>query len=514
MYVDTTTQTPRSVFPQMPKSLLYPNSQLHDAIDPSKGNLKQQRQNLKLKKEKLASNMQEVEEQLHRIAKQSGIVEDLEESFRLMNSLPIFQMNCEFKEAHSQRSILAKFGSDLQQQIDFIQSQIDQATYQLKQKKEKEESEEKEEVDTMRIVERKIREQEIQLKQLRAISDALNTEVLSRENEVIQLEMKASEHLNEIKRVKKFNYDLCDKKCRILQQRNKIFVQKQLIEEERKKYLERMENANIKISLAIHKSKELDKLEEELNEKEKELKKKVDEFTQMKCDRSKKKIEEAKKRQVLKQQKERQQLNEMRYLAKEEDELIYEINEIEFQISSDQKAVDSRYNNLSVTKESKDTNFNLKKSNLLVIVNDYQDKLKDKKTPDQLASEIKAVKEENEKISKETEEKTVEINEIKKKLTPEEKVDEMKKELQKQMKATIIHEREINSQLGAIKAEEREASNDEEEMKRNLSLIEAEISLTKKNDSATTSMLKICKEQAETLRKRYEIYLQAQQLEQ
>ena len=162
MYVDTTTQTPRSVFPQMPKSLLYPNSQLHDAIDPSKGNLKQQSQNLKLKKE-----------QLHRIAKQSGIVEDLEESFRLMNSLPIFQMNCEFKEAHSQRSILAKFGSDLQQQIDFIQSQIDQATYQLKQKKEKEESEEKEEVDTMRIVERKIREQEIQLKQLRAISDMI-----------------------------------------------------------------------------------------------------------------------------------------------------------------------------------------------------------------------------------------------------------------------------------------------------------------------------------------------------
>ena len=144
MYVSVTTQTPRSSFPQMPKSILYPHSQLHDAIDPSKGNLKQQRQNLKLKKEKLANNVLEIEEQLHRIAKQSGIVQDLEESLRLMNSLPIFQMNCEFKEANSQRSILAKFGSDLKQQIDYVQSEIDEATYKLKQKSEKPDSEETE----------------------------------------------------------------------------------------------------------------------------------------------------------------------------------------------------------------------------------------------------------------------------------------------------------------------------------------------------------------------------------
>lgn len=514
MYVSVTTQTPRSSFPQMPKSILYPHSQLHDAIDPSKGNLKQQRQNLKLKKEKLANNVLEIEEQLHRIAKQSGIVQDLEESLRLMNSLPIFQMNCEFKEANSQRSILAKFGSDLKQQIDYVQSEIDEATYKLKQKSEKPDSEETEEVDTMRLVEKKIREQEIQLKQLRAMSDALNTEVLSRENEVIQLEMKATDHLKEVNEVKKLKHVLYDKKCRLLQTRNKIFVQKQQIEEERKAALQKLENANIKLSLAIHKSQDLDKLETELKEKEKEIKQKQEEFVQLKCDRSKKKVEEAKKRRILKQKKEAKQLQEMRYLAREEDELMYEISEIEFQISADQKSVDSRYNNLSVTKETKDANFNMKKSNLMTMVVDIQDKLKDKKTPEELATEIKAAKEKNDQLSKETEEKKAEIGEIQKQLTPDEKVDDIKKELQKQMKATMIQEREINSKLGAIKAEEREASNDEEEMERNLSLIEAEISLTKKNDSATTSMLKICTEQAETLKKRYEIYLQAQQLEQ
>lgn len=507
------TQTPRSSFPQMSRSLLYPNSELHDVIDVNKGSIKQQKKNLKIQKEKLANNVKEVEEQLQKVLKQSGIVQDLEEDFRLMDSLPIFQMHCEFKEVNSQRSILAKFGADLKQQIDFVESELDEATYQLKQAKERAESGEPEEVDTIHFVEQKIREQEIQLKELRSISNALNTEVLSRENEVIQLEMQASKHLKEIKEAKELKNQLTIRKYEALHKKELYIKQSQENDKKNHDISQKLENARVKLSLAQNDSIRLNLLEKELDEKEKLLKAKSEELIQLHQKRSQNIIKETNKKIKRKEKKEMKQLHEMRCLAKEEDELLYEINEMEFQLDNDQKEFNMKSDSLSITKDSKDKAFNSRKTKLIILVDDMKERLKNKKTPEELQTEIQIARQENDKISKETEDKRSEISEIKKKLTPDEKVDEMKKELQKQMKSTLIQEREINSKLGAIKAEEREATNDEEEMKRSLSLIEAEISLTKKNDSATSSMLKICREQTETLRKRYEIYLEAQRIE-
>ncbi|OHT14152.1 hypothetical protein TRFO_03195 [Tritrichomonas foetus] len=500
MYLSKQTQTPRSSFTQVRKSILYPNAKFHEVFDPSLGTIAQQRKKLKIDREKLFADMKEVEERLQKIELQLGVVKEIEQDLESLNSSsPIFKDSLLGKEAKSQISLLRKIGADLKQQIIYVQDEIDDAQIQLQKMAERDQEND----ETIRLVEKKIHEKEVEVQKLRDLADALNSDILMKENEVFQLELKAVAHQEKLDKLSNDKRELLYKKYDIIINQELLFNEVKRIEKELHQFTERDNLAKTQLTNALDEANFLDRKEMDLMDKEKYLREENEKLNRLKYEISKKKIIDVQRRLQYKETTELQQIQEMRELAKEEDEIVQEIEDLEFQNEIDEKRLDTKERSLNITRESQEKAFLSRQTKLLYSINLIQDKLNKSKPQGELEEVIRQGREDNERMANETIQMKKDIEEIKKAMMPEDELNKKKEFLQKQVKVIMIQEREINSKLGAINAEEREIEHDEEEMRQNMSVIEAEKSLTKKNDDAVVRIRKICKDQLEQLMKKY-----------
>ena len=504
------TQTPRSAFTQIKKSYLFPNSQYHEVFDPVHGSLEEQRKDLEIKKGKLDVEMRKVVDKLNKIERQQEILEDLDDELKYIDSQSSLigdnrHMN---KEANEQRTMLQKIGADIKQHIEVVIEELQDEAVRLRQK-----TRDQLDIEILRSIEKKINDKEVEILTLRELSDALNKEIVTRENEVIQIEQRAIQHQNEIDKVQIRKRELLYLKMD--GERNKEIVLKEIHRIQREKELvsNRAKFAQTKLDEALKESQRLDQLEMHLNQKEESLKVRNQEINEMKMYNAKARVTATKNRSFLKEKREIKQLEEMRRLGKEEDEINEAIADLEYKNEFDEKKIATKSRGLAVTKESADKAFNTMKSRLATNIDRINSNVMKRKTHEELLFEIKQAKTNASFLTANIQTKKREIKEVKILMKPEEQINQMKCELQKRVKSIMIQERETNSDFVNVRQEEEEIEADEEEMRQNFTVLEAEKNLIKQQDAATEAMIQISKERLKDLKKKYQILVDQQEKE-
>ena len=495
------TQTPQSSFPQMSSSLVYPNITWHAAIDFKNGSLPEQRMQLRKRKEKLRADYQDVQKRLAKVEKQAGVVRNLEQDFQSMKSsiLPVYSLP---NEANFQRSLLAKFGADLRQQIDFVESQLNESTIELQQTQSKYLSIDEDKA-TMKMVKKKIREQEFQLKTLKSMSDALDSEVLSRENEVIQLEFEARNHQNAMNEAKQKKKELFFQKFESLKKKEDIQNQIKAIEKQKNDFEQKKVDAEKELLIATNCSKSLNAVEEELNEKEKQNQEKTEMLNRLRSRESEDKLNRT-VNQMEKCQQNRKVFH-VESIEQEEEKLILETGKLEVQTANDERNLNKKSEILKITKLSQDKAFETRMTKVNSLMFDMKMILASKSSIEKVDSDIQKAREKKEQMVKEIAEKKKEIESIKLKLLNETKIEQMKADLASESKWAIVYARKINSELLSVKDDERSLEIEEDSIAQNLKIIKTDIELSKKNYDATIAMLKLAKEQSDSLEKRLKV---------
>ncbi|OHT13171.1 hypothetical protein TRFO_16846 [Tritrichomonas foetus] len=497
----TVARTPKSTTLKKTKRLNTPKGRFAAILDQRKANLNQQKQKLGLAKSKLENDQREVDEEMKKILEQQKLVSELEADLKSLDpSVSILSENFHPSLLKQQMTMLQKTEADLKQQLIIAQRLLEESSYQLRAS-----DNISDDPDVVRSIENEFKQRSVQVKMLRELLDTLKCEILSRENEVILLEVEAVQHRKEVNEKNQVKEDLMKRRKGAEMGKRNIVIEIRQCEQLIRDLSNKQKKLKTEMTSAESERDRLDNLEKDLTERENQSKQKREELEKLKYDLNQARIIRVQNQVKEKDEKEEKEFQDLRNPPPSAEDQEKENADFEIQLASEERSLDLRAQKLNIEKETQNRVWDEKKQKILSKIQAIEDKLQKNELTDELKANIEKAKSENENLKKEIDARKAEIEELRKQILSDEEVSKMRQQLQGLVKETLIEEREVNSKLFAIQSEERDLNEDEKELRQNKAMLEADINLTKKHDASINSMINICQKQLEDVKKKYEI---------
>ena len=474
-------------------------------IEQRRKNLEEERRKLALAKEKLRRDMKSIEEEKNYVLEQDKKLESLETDMSKTEvELEEMSIRPGGSELVQQKTLLQKTAADLRQQIAIAQEELELA------KKKNDDS--TMEYHTHVMLQNKIAEKTLRVEKLRDLLNTLNTEVLTRENEVMEMELQAIEHKELVEKAAKQKEELLHRQHDAEEEKQKLVASIKAREKQRKNLADQSQETQKQLTEARNYSLELQELSNELDQKEHDLQLRTQNLEQLKTDLEKKRAERINAEMKRKEERESMK-NTLSSLTPNYDTDIDSFD-LERLIEQDQRSLTNRRETLKVERENYEQSYEEKKKKSLVLLADLRKRLKEAGNEETLESQMKQITETNSKLESEIAEKKRQIEELKKQILSDEEMNQRETDLQNKLKAVILQEKNINNRLTALQTEEDELDNDEDVLLSTREEIESEKKMLKLKMDSSEKMYSIYQQQLSAAQDRLKnLTLQLQHIE-
>ena len=346
--------------------------------------------------------------------------------------------------------------------------------------------------------------QQMKVRKLYELMGMMKKEIIDRENDVIQLELSANDHINSIEEQEKYKKEIDERTLIAKNKRdelNELKVEKS----------DRLEQAHTSLDTAQEKYNEI-KLENEklmklsiqCDMREKDLKQKKAELEQRRKalnDRQKNRIQLQHNTQDMIEKRNKD-------ISEHPIDPNFDISAFEKEVEKEEKEIKRKLNEFEAKTQQKFSMLQEKKNVLASDITYIKKNLKKAKNIEDLIHELHALQAENANNKRHNDQKQREIEELKGKILPEDIFEQKNQEVQSQMTHILQFEREINNLESKLDGDEDMLDNEEEVMRQIKDEIDSEKKMLQLKEDAANRMLSIYKHQLETSTERYKQLMQ------
>ena len=442
-------------------------------------NLEHQKELLRQAKARLQRDINEVDEINKRISQQETDLDAFEDDLNSQEKTSSFiSISPELKsELKHQYTVLIKTEADLKQAIVQAQRELDEANMALKTTQG--------ELDAISIqdMEQQLQEKLILVQVLKELVDSMNTEILTRENEVMALELDAVEHNKQVKELAIEREELERRKQMAAEQKAKLDRETQIELLKSQKLAEKQALLECQLMEALQKRDHLIRYEMELNELYVSVENRRKEAADAKTKMTEEKIGHVSGQIADFEAEEREIRDSYRtFLAskfKEEEEMA----EMETVLEKDEREWNSKIVDLEAEDGKATVAWNAKRERLQNMIDSLKATLSEMKTKDQIQEEVQKQQEANEQMKEVIAAKKAEIEEIRKELMGRSEIEAKMKEATSELAEVMAKEQELRRELMRLEAEEGDIQADEAHLKIFRTEVETErLEIEKRNE--------------------------------
>lgn len=449
----------------------------YEKLQQREENLAKEKRKLELAKLKLHSDFEELE-------RQRRILEEEENEISGFNQ----QMMKDQSQLGQQSLYLKKMESDLRKQIEIAERELEGMKQGGRDPKSLKE----------------ITNQQIRVDKLHELMDLMQNEILTRENEVIQMELDAIDHKKNLEKAEKIKKDLEQRKIRALNKKKQLLeltsIRTQNIEQMESSFQlakRRLAEAQNERDRLLSLSKSYDLEEEEMKAKSEDL------------NRRRLKIAENKQTriQLHKEVKEEIAIRE-KLLAEHPIDPSFDLEAFQMEVEKGEKDLQESILQFETRHNQAISSLQATKDKLIDDINSLKSELSKNKSLEELQKELEEAQKSCSESKKIMDEKNREIEELKSKILSEDEMNRKNEDYKAELKRILNLERELKTLETRIQNDEDQLEADEDSIKQTRSEIDSERKMLQLNTDASNKMITLYKQQYEKATERYQTLLQ------
>lgn len=455
-------------------------------LEKRKGSLADQRHQLQLAQQKLQRDLENLRESKEKLIAQE------DELAKLGEQLQTLVPGEERPTEHIHRSmVLRKTEADLRQQLQIAEAELEEAETHVKANRDDLDK------STLASLERALHEKLIVVQTLRRLILAMNSDLVTRENEVFERELRAKEKQKLLDAAHQEEEELAERRRVVEESKRLLFASIQRIEQTNHKLLQEKVAIQSQLDAALNEKARLALLSAELNEREEALEAKVQELLckkesleQLRLHRFEEELRgklggHAAKRIAVEEEEEEEEALE------DESDLIA----MEYEIEREERTLSERIRELEI-KRQKGTAFWMAKIESLQKMNDsLSEQLSSMPPLEELQGQIKAQQEANQRIEEEIQAKDQEVQELKGQLQSPDVLSQQRRDVEAERKKMARLEQQLRDELENLESDEKAVQAEEERMKQTRQRIEEEKQQIRATNAANRKLMDILRAQ-------------------
>lgn len=467
-------------------------------------NLDEEKYKLELAKKKLRRDMNSIKAEQNYFLEQDKKLENIEtEITKSESEIEKLELTPNSLDLSQQKTFLQKTAADLRQQLEFAQEELNLVKKQSEDKSNEEQ--------TRLMLEKQIAEKTMRVEKLHDLFDTLNNEVLTRENEVMEMELQAIEHKELVEKASKKKDELLRRKRACEEEKQKLQNSIRNREKQRLEIEEQIKNAQDQLNKARNISLELEHNSKTLDDREHDLQLKREKLQNLKIELEKKRTSRINTEMKRKEERDAMKAKLSTLTSFDDNIDTYELERI---IEQDEKSLAQRRQEFALQRENYEKSYAEKKQKSLDLLSELKQRLIEAGNEEDLEFQMKQLTESNKNLQSKIEEKTKQIDEIKKQILTDEQMQQCEIDLQNRIKEIMAKEKSTNQRLAALQIEEDELDNSEETITSTREEIESEKRMLKLKMDASTKMFNIYTQQLNAAQERLQnLTKQLQQIE-
>lgn len=449
----------------------------YEKLQQREENLAKEKRKLELAKLKLHADFEELERLRRNLEEEENEISGFNQ-----------QMMKDQSQLGKQSLYLKKMESDLRKQIEIAELELEG----MKQN----------DHDPKALKE--IANQQIRVDKLHELMDLMQNEILTRENDVIQMELAAVDHKKNLEKTEKLKKELDARMARALSKKQQLMELTSI----RQSRIDQMESSfqAVKKQL-INAQAERDRLNElsrSYDLEEAELKAKSEDLA-----RRRSKLDENQKARIALQKEVREELEiRERLLAEHPIDPSFDLDTFQMEVEKEEKDLQESILRFETRHNQTISSLQTKKDKLTDDINTLKNEINSGKSLEELQKELLEAQRTSSESRKVMDEKNKEIEELKSKILSEAEINQRMEENKAETKRIMALERELNSLLSRIQTEEDQLEGDEESIKQARGEIESERRMLQLKEDAANKMINIYKQQYEQAAERYQTLVQ------
>lgn len=465
-----------------------------------KVNLSEETKKLRLAQKKLNADMDELEIERSRLAVHERQIEQLSKDLSTQDASSSYLQSPAAKksELKQQTIMLHKTAADLKQQLAIAQRDLEETELRIKMNRKEDSGK------AAQLIEQEFAEKQFRVQSLRELLDTLNNEILTRENEVIELELEAASRRKLIENVNEQKLQLMKRRAMAQMELQKI--KKQIQERESTEQLINDKQSKVSTSFELA-DREHERIIIELDEiaaEEEKLRQEKEVFQKKKAEFERKRMLRMKEQQKQKEDFEakynaEEERRKLELMNMEEEDLMEAENVLEVQERQfDQELEEVEYTNQKEIKSCEERNNKIQHQ-----IEEINSQIEALASEDNINEQIFDLQTENNASNLEMQEKKEEIENLKKQIIDELEMKKTASDLQSQVRAVAKSEKELNNESNIVKYEEEELVNDEDGVNQAREEVNAEKKMIVLKKEANLKLINIYQKQLESATERY-----------
>ena len=462
-------------------------------------NLEQQKKLLRLAKARLQRDIDEVDMINTRIAQQENELDNFEEDINSQEKTSSFiSISPDIKsEVKHQYTVLIKTEADLKQAIKQVRLEIEEANMTMKTTQS--------DLDAMSIqeMEQQLQEKIIIVQVLKELVDSMNMELLTRENEVMALELDAVQHHKLVKEMMDEKQELEDRKMRLMEEKAELDRENEAELRRSQRLSEKHGMLECQLNEALLKREHLMRYEMELEELYVSVERRRKEAAEAKTKMTEDKISFVSEQIASMEANERDIRDSYRSHLESKFKEEEEMAELETSLEIDEREWNSRIADLEAEDGQTQSMWNAKRERVQSMIDSVSATLGEMQNKEEIEQEIQKQQEDNNKLREIVQAKKAEIDELKKNLMTREEVESKMQEMTTQLADVMAQEQELRRELLRLEAEESDIMTDEARLKIFRTEVETEkLEIEKRND-LVKQMMDVHQRQLESAQEEY-----------
>jgi hypothetical protein len=458
-------------------------------LEKRKGSLAEQRHQLELAKQKLQQDIHNLRESKQKLDAQE---DDL---VRLGEQLQKVARGDGRPTEHIHRSmVLRKTEADLKQQLQIAETELEEAETRVKVNRDDLDK------STLASLKRELHEKMIVVQTLRNLVLTMNSDIVTRENEVFEQELRAQEKQKLLDAAHQEEEELMERRRVADEAKRTLLASIQRIEQTNQKLLEEKVAIQTQLDSALSEKARLAVLSAELAEREEALERKVQEL------QSKKKLlEQFRLNRFEEELRAKLGRNATKLIVAEEEEEEEEaigdegdLIAIEYEIEQEERTLRERIRELEIKRQKGVAFWTAKIESLEKMNESLSQQLSSMPFLEDIQGQIKAQREANQGIEQEIQAKKQEVQELEGQLQSPDALYQQRRDVEKEQEKATRLEQQLRDELENLESDEKAVQAQEERMKQTRQDIEEEKQRILATDVANRKLMDILTAQLKT----------------
>lgn len=449
----------------------------YEKLQQREENLAKEKRKLELAKEKLLADFEQLERQRRSLQEEENEISGFNQ-----------QMMKDQSQLGQQSLYLKKMASDLKKQIEIAEAELEgmkQGGRDAKTLKE-------------------IANQQIRVDKLHELMDLMQNEILTRENEVIQMELAVVERKKTIEKNEKFKKELEERKIKALNKKKQLMELTSI----RSQNIQRMESSYIdakkRLDNAQAERERLKQLSQQYDQEEEDIKNKLEILNQRKLQ-----LEENRQSRIKlhKEVKEELEIRE-KLLAEHPIDPSFDLSAFQMEVEKDEKDLQDAILQFETRNNQVVSSLQTRKDKLLDDINALKNELSNNKSLVDLQKELEIAQIQYTESKKTMDDKNRELDDLKSQILSDAEFNQKNEDYKNELKRIQNLEKDLKSLEKKIQEDEDQIEADEETAKQARSEIESEKKMFQLKEDASNKMITIYKNQYEQATERYQTLVQ------